>query len=218
MAYGGSDGILETGEICFTRPVRYKRRKYTTADLLRVYRYVVESEGLEVPTCALLSALGVVDAARQNLDALRDIPCVGSGIEKLLPSDARELILEETGVDVLSIPLACQPNTINIASRYGGLILALALFAYLLIRIKRNPITLFVIKRVFLFSAVVTAIAAIAEVISLITSMILWGRASQEIMEVLACQADEDGNLKKFSEEFEIDQKLYDALNNWENK
>jgi len=114
--------------------------------------------------------------------------------------------------------LACQPNTINIASRYGGLILALALFAYLLIRIKRNPITLFVIKRVFLFSAVVTAIAAIAEVISLITSMILWGRASQEIMEVLACQADEDGNLKKFSEEFEIDQKLYDALNNWENK
>lgn len=212
MAYGGDDGRLETGEVCIVRPVRYKRRRYSTTDLLRIYAYVVEQEGFEFPTCALLNAMGVVDFARENLDALRDMPCVGSGYEQLLPESIKNVIERETGVNVDDIPLACEPNQIEIGAKAGAALAVIGALLWLLRKIKRNPILVFVLKRVFLFALIEAVFAKLVELVQFFVLMIIWARVVQQLLEVLACQRDEDGNLKPFTQVLNVSERIADAI------
>lgn len=212
MAYGGDDGKLNTGEVCFVRPVRYSRRRYTTADLLRVYSYVVAEEGFEFPTCALLNAIGVVDFARENLDAMRDLPCIGTGVEEFIPESIKDVIQRETGVDMDEIPLSCEPNTIAIGGKIGAVLAVIGAFLWLLRKIKRNPILVFVLKRVFLFALIEAVFAKLVELVQFLTLMLIWAKVVQQLLEVLACQRDENGELKPFAEVMQVSEKFAEQL------
>lgn len=61
---------LETGRVTIYRPRRNKRRRYTSKDLARVYRYVACNETPKQALCASLVAAGKDEAISRSADQL----------------------------------------------------------------------------------------------------------------------------------------------------
>lgn len=210
MAYGGRDGELETGNVCFVRPSRSvsgrEKRKYSSKDLVRIFRYVVAEEGLTAAYCAIANRTGIADELRTALDALRDIPCVDSDITELIPDDIKDQIEEllDNSFDELE---NCDPET-NIGEKIKGAVAYLVAILIILRKILNNRLIKFLLRRIFILGLLVALANKLQDIIDALLRTAGVIKGIQEVLEVLACQRDENGNLKPISSVIDVPPEL----------
>lgn len=206
MSYGGKDGKLDSGFVCFVRPPRKKPRKYSLNDLSRIFKYVVAENGLTAAYCKIAELTGITAELREALDAARDIPCVDTDITSLLPDGVKKEIEEFLGTDVDGLE-GCDPET-NIGQKLKSSIAILVAILIILRRMLRMRLLGFILKRLFLFALIEALADKLADIVQALLQTAAWVQRTHEVLSVLACQRDEFGNLRPISEVIDVPTEL----------
>lgn len=202
--------------MCFTRPVRNEeqraRRRYSSSDLRRIFRYVARDEGIENAVCAVAAESGLQRFARDNVDAMRDLPCASSGLLDILPERAIrgiEGVIKESITGDESF--FCDEDSLAL-NKLGAIIVFVGFVAWLLQTIISNRVLAFFLRRLFLFIVIQQFIDRMGETIEALVKFKAWTKATEAGIQVLACQRDDNGELLKFEDVLDIPQSLKDFI------
>lgn len=166
---------LPPGEHLIERPYRSeasrRRRRYSAKDAGRIAKRAACDDGLRKTACAVMSGLDLVD------DATR---------ARLLTNDLRRSINELVG----------DPQ----GSAWDAFVQAtLAVLAELVLKLRRgidrSRLLRWVLRRLLIYNALIELLGYVAEMLVVVERAAAVVQQADELLELLACEGENDGNL-----------------------
>lgn len=197
MAYGGSDGVLEKGKVCFVRPSRSsvgkRKRRYSIKDLSRIFLYVVEEHGIDRAYCTIADKLELEFRIRAIVEELQDVPCVDSDVINILPDEVKDGIENIFGSD-LDLSTPCED--LDLSGKLKRLAAVLAAIIAVWVKFKNLRVVAWLLRRIVLFGVLIALFEQVEKLLEAVIKMSKFVEEVIPLLQAIGCTKDLDGNIE----------------------